>query len=435
MTQTNLQYLLEKYVQDPTNPENNWGIGLEYFNLGQTAAAVSFFLRCAERTEDIFLQYECLLKVAESYKLQGGRSYTVESLIKQALALVPSQPEAYFMLSEFYQQEKKWIEGYSIASVGEMISNTFNYNTLRDSTPYPGKYGLTFLKAVNGWWCGHTEESEKLLKNLAYHHPLNTTYKNACRNNFNILNIWKTKSENGSWFSTTDEEIKAIFEYQDTIVSSELSKLKIPFKNFDKIEHTYSEFLQDLFVLTVLDGKTEGTYVELGAGHPFYGNNTALLETKYNWKGVSIDLSTGAIEEFFRERNNIEILADATTIDYIQLFEELDYPTAIDYLQIDCDPSEVSFNALKKIPFDTYDFKVITFEHDHSKDQTLQVRQLSRQFLKEKGYILIVSNVGKDNIAVEDWWVNPKYVNVSRLSSITNTTDKIKYPKSLFLRK
>ena len=134
-------------------------------------------------------------------------------------------------------------------------------------------------------------------------------------------------------------------------------------------------------MLTVLDGKTDGIYVELGAGYPFYGNNTALLETKYNWEGVSVDLSVGSIEEFFRERNNVEILADATTIDYVKVFNELKYPNVIDYLQIDCDPSEVSFNVLKKIPFDLYDFKVITFEHDHYQDKTRKVRKLSRKLL------------------------------------------------------
>lgn len=433
MIQTNLQYLLEKYIQDPTNPEQNWDMGLEYFNIGQTASAVSFFLRCAERTEDTILQYECLLKIAESYKLQGGRSYTVESLIKQALALVPTQPEAYFMLSELYQQEEKWLDGYTIASVGEVMSNTFNYTVLRNPTQYPGKYGLIFLKAVNGWWSGFTEESGRLLRDLVHYHPLNTIYKNACRNNFNILNIWKTKSENGSYFNNIEEEIKRTLNYSDTVINGELFKLKIPFKNSDKIEHTYSEFLQDLFVLTVLDGKTEGIYVELGAGYPFYGNNTALLETKYNWKGVSVDLSVGSIEEFFRERNNVEILADATTIDYVKVFNELKYPTIIDYLQIDCDPSEVSFNVLKKIPFDVYDFKVITFEHDHYQDKTSEVRKLSRKLLTEKGYTLVVSNVGRGDTAVEDWWVNPKHVDIDRLKPITHTSNKVKCPKNIFL--
>lgn len=429
----NLQYFLEKYIQDPTNSEHNWDIAIEYFNLGQTAAAVSFFIRCSERTDDVLLQYECLLKAAECYRLQGGRSFTVEGLMKQAIALLPTQPEAYFILAEYYQQESKWIDGYTIASIGETVANTQNSQPLRISTPYPGKYGLTFLRAVNGWWCGLTAESKNLLRDLVYYAPLNSLYKSACRNNFDALGLWKTKQENGSWFDSTAEEISAIFKYSDTLYPKNLKNLKIPFKNSELTLHSFSEFLQDIFVLTALDGKTDGIYVELGAGHPFFGNNTALLETKYNWKGVSIDYVTGAIEEFFRERNNVEILADATTIDYVGLFQELNYPTTIDYLQIDCDPAYISYETLLNIPLHAYEFKVITFEHDHSKDETGEVRENSRKYLEQNGYTLILSNIGKGDIAVEDWWVNPKYVDINKLKPITDTSDNIKCPKSIFL--
>jgi tetratricopeptide (TPR) repeat protein len=434
MIQNSLEPTLNRYIQDPNNPEYNWRTALEYFNCGQTASAISFFLRCAERTDETLLKYECLLKMAESYKLQGGRSFTVESLLKQAIALSPTQPEGYFMLAEYYQQEEKWVDGYTIANIGETVVNTFDYAPLRTIVDYPGKYGFIFLKAVTGWWCGFMDESERLFRDLVHYYPLNIVYKNSCRNNFNILNLWKTKSENGSWFNSNFEEIEATLKYSNTLYNSDLFKLNIPFKNSSRIEHSFSEFLQDIFVLTVLDGKTEGIYVEVGAGHPFYGNNTALLETKYNWKGVSIDFNRGVIEEFFRDRNNIEVLADATTVDYVKLFEELKYPNVIDYLQIDCDPSEVSFDSLMNIPFDDYNFKVITFEHDHSSDKTYKVREKSRQFLKEKGYILLISNIGKDNLAVEDWWVNPKYVDLNRLNSIIDTSDKIKKPRNIFIK-
>lgn len=424
---------LLKYTQDPSNPESNWRLALEYFSLGQTAAAVSFFIRCAERTDDILLQYECLLKASECYRLQGGRSFTVEGLMKQAIALLPTQPEAYFMLAEYYQQESKWIDSYTISSIGETVAN-HQSQPLRISTSYPGKYGLTFLRSVTGWWCGLTSESKKLLRDLVYYAPLNNVYKNAVKNNFDILKLWKTKQENGSWFSTTLEEIGAISRYSDTLYNKDILNLKIPFQNSELISHTFSEFLQDIFVLTALDGKKDGIYVELGAGHPFYGNNTALLELKYGWKGVSVDYSIGAIEEFFRERNNVEILADTTALDYILLFRQLGYPPTIDYLQIDCDPAHISYETLLRIPFDQYEFKVITFEHDHSKDETGKVRENSRKYLEEKGYTLILTNIGKEDITVEDWWVNSKYVDVDRLKPIINTSDEIKYAKNIFLK-
>jgi hypothetical protein len=46
----------------------------------------------------------------------------------------------------------------------------------------------------------------------------------------------------------------------------------------------------------------------------------------------------------------------------------------------------------------------------------------------------LISNIGKDNLAVEDWWVNPKYVDLNRLNSIIDTSDKIKKPRNIFIK-
>ena len=69
-------HLLE-YIKDPTDPERNFAIGLQYDLLGQSASAVSFFLRTAERTDDELLRYECLLRAALCFERQGSRNFTV----------------------------------------------------------------------------------------------------------------------------------------------------------------------------------------------------------------------------------------------------------------------------------------------------------------------------------------------------------------------
>ena len=66
-------------------------------------------------------------------------------------------------------------------------------------------------------------------------------------------------------------------------------KLKQKFPGAEKIKMNYSQIYQDMFVLTMLDGKKDGYFVEIGSGNPFYGNNTAILGTYYGWKGMAID--------------------------------------------------------------------------------------------------------------------------------------------------
>ena len=69
-------------------------------------------------------------------------------------------------------------------------------------------------------------------------------------------------------------------------------------------------------------------------------------------------------------------------IDYIKLLNENYKSTNIDYLQLDCDPPNITFDILSKIPFDNYKFGVITYEHDHYNDITGKYREKSREFLK-----------------------------------------------------
>ena len=44
--------------------------------------------------------------------------------------------------------------------------------------------------------------------------------------------------------------------------------------------------MQDIFVLSMLNGKKNGIYVEIGADKPKVINNSYLLESVFDWSGV-----------------------------------------------------------------------------------------------------------------------------------------------------
>ena len=50
------------YIDNPLNAGVNFDTGLYYESIGQTAAALSFFLRCAELTDNDTLAYEGIIK-------------------------------------------------------------------------------------------------------------------------------------------------------------------------------------------------------------------------------------------------------------------------------------------------------------------------------------------------------------------------------------
>ena len=207
---------------------------------------------------------------------------------------------------------------------------------------------------------------------------------------------------------------------------------------------------QDLFVIAMTQGRRGGTWLEIGCGDPIRSNNTYLLEKRFGWYGISIDMECmdrdmiTPFEEYwsgfyktvrrpdwpeesvlprhiidqsllqnipyyrnFIERQITDIdsiakdqrcwitarpgtsfyQADAMTFDYSIV------PDRCDYLQIDIHPSSNNLRLLDLVLPD-HRFAVITFEHDawdHSKESA-HVRLESRRILKDHGYQLIVTD-------------------------------------------
>ena len=151
-----------------------------------------------------------------------------------------------------------------------------------------------------------------------------------------------------------------------------------------------------------------------------------LLEEKFGWTGMSVEILENEVEKFKKVRKNPIHLGDATQINYWRFIKTSGFKKNIDYLQLDCDPPSVTYDILTKIPFDEHKFAVITYEHDHYADQTDSYRDKSRKYLESKGYKLIVSNISPDdNSPFEDWWVHPDLIDsdiISKLSSISEET-------------
>ncbi len=166
---------------------------------------------------------------------------------------------------------------------------------------------------------------------------------------------------------------------------------------------------QDIFVLCALDGKRNGTYLEVGAAHPRQDNNTFLLETEFDWRGVSVEWDTKFANEFNATRINKCLCEDARLIDYDQILQKISNNNHIDFLQLDVDPPQITFEILSKINFDKYSFSVITFEHDSWRGSAVE-RDASRQILQSHGYTLVLSDVMHDGYEFEDWYVNEKYM-------------------------
>lgn len=408
-----IEELLTVYSRDTEDAENNFNLGAWYGKEGHTAPALSYFLRCAERSEEDLLAYEALLWAHHCYEKQGTRDSTARTLLQHALNLLPNRPEAYFLLAKFHANRQQWTDAYSVSHQGLTFMED-NLPPLRNNVGYMGKFSLLYEKAVSGWLWGKGDETRKLLQEIKNNYELPDNYEKSVQElliSYGVGNI----SED-------------IIKYN----KGKYDKLKFKFPGSENIEKNYSQAYQDMFVLAILNGKRNGTYLEIGAQEPFYQNNSALLETEFNWKGTSIEIREDMCKMFAEQRKNKILCKDATKINYEKLLDEMNLGKNIDYLQVDCEPSKTTFEILTAIPFEKYKFAVITYEHDHSVDITSSYRDKSRRFLKSYGYEIVVKDVAfNDEYTFEDWWIHPDLVDpnlVNQMRSVeTDVTNVVKY--------
>lgn len=217
--------------------------------------------------------------------------------------------------------------------------------------------------------------------------------------------------------------------YNKTLVN----KLKFKFDDCELIEENYSQSYQDMFVLTMLNGKKNGTFVEIGAMHGKEISNTYLLEKFFNWNGISIDINdiSKSFNEYFRKSKLI--IQNALTIDYEKLFTENNLPKNIDYLQLDIEPPINTFECLKKIPFDKYKFAVITYETE-AYYAPEAIKNKSREIIEGNGYELIIGDVcNHGNDPFEDWYVHPDLVDRKIINIMKNLRNSNYTPDKIFL--
>lgn len=409
---------LLRFIHHPTDAMSNFYLALWYETEKHYSPACSFYLRTIQFAEDKRLIYECLIRMYYCFNELGSRDRTCEHLLKSAINTIPSCPYAYYLLAQLYEKTQNWMDMYTFCCVCLNTCNFLEENLkLYIDINFPGKYSIIFYKALSAWWYGKTEESRKLFQLLMvdYVEDMNLEFYNLIQNNISRIGTGP-KSQSAIKYNTNNK-----------------SAFKFSFNNLDKIDENFSQVMQDMFVLTLLDGKKNGTYLEIGSAHPFTNNNTALLE-KFDWYGLGIENNKNYYGQYKNSRKNPIVLSDATSINYKKILKQYfsDYDI-IDYLQLDIEPCQNTFEALVAIPFDKYKFKIITYEHDYYIDMTRSYRDKSRNYLHSLGYVLLVNDISPDDGSpFEDWWINPSFIDTnivkdikSKINGLSNTVNPV----------
>jgi len=408
---------LKNYIYNIEDPQSNFDLALEYDALGQSYTAISYYLRTANLTQDQILAYTCILKIGTWFVKHECRNFSAETMLQQAVALQPKRPEAYFLLSQLYEKNKKYLESYQLSTVGLEVCD-FDSEPLSIDVGYVGKWGLIFERAITAWHCGKEDLTRELLRLLVdkYWNELSESYKNTVE--FNITSL-------GCGHIFSHRYTKELYP-----------GLNYKFPGSENINENFSQVYQDMFVLFMLDGKRNGTFLEVGGSLPYHGNNTALLERDFNWRGVSIEWKQDQADEYKKARPNIDMICtDALKLNYFDVCKKF-ASTDIDFLQLDIEPARNTLEVLKMIPFDQFRFAVITYEHDYYVDVSRSCRDQSRKILRDLGYELVIADVcPRDNCPFEDWWVHPALVSRERIDQIKNLSSDLKSTDKKFITK
>lgn len=405
---------LDDYISRPEDPSANMNLARWYETQGHLSPACGFYLRAAEFSQDDDLSYECMIRLYYCYAQLGNRDYTCENTAKMALKMKPKNPEPYFLLSQLYERKGNWMDSYLYASMGLDLTDGLP-TPLKFGSSYEDEYMLVFQKAVAAWWYGRPAESRAILRSMLdkYGSSMNREYLALVQNNISRLG--------------SAGEADSTVPYS----ASNYESFAFKFDGLESIERNFSQVCQDMFVLAVLGGKRDGTYLEVGSAHPHHNSNTSLLE-QLGWKGVGVELKKELAEQHACRKNKV-ICGDALALDYRSILRSPPFEEVVDYLQLDIEPPKNTFEALLAIPFDKYKFRVITYEHDHYADVTRSYREKSRRYLSSLGYTLVVNDVSPNkDCSFEDWWVMSDLVDMEMVDKIRSRCSEINDIRRLF---
>jgi hypothetical protein len=181
---------------------------------------------------------------------------------------------------------------------------------------------------------------------------------------------------------------------------------------------SHSQAGQDRFVYALSEGRSQGTFLDVGCSDPMKLSNTYALE-QLGWTGVLIDCAPELAPRIAEKRQSPFVCGKAENIVWPTVLKRL--PSIVDYLSFDVDGSAVA--VFQAFPWSRVRFRILTVEHDAYRFGDAP-RRVMRAGLAAQGYDLLCPDVMNDGCAFEDWWVDPLLVDTA-IAARFRTTEAI----------
>ena len=260
------------------------------------------------------------------------------------------------------------------------------------------------------------------------------TFKSYIKNLVNrLLNFSDIAIERQSFINRLKKSEGLIRNYG---LLQHITSKKNKLKYLENLSFSRSQIRQDLFVLNELNYKKNGFFIEFGAADGLHNSNTHILEHIFDWEGLIAEPANIYHDSLIKNRkciiekkciwinSNEKILfnqAKSPVLSTIERFSSSDHhrnlrkngesylvetlslndflikynaPNVVDYLSIDTEGSE--YAILENFNFNKYKFRIITVEHNYTKN-----RQKIFDLLTNNGYLRKYEELSM----FDDWYV------------------------------
>ena len=404
---------LHDYVYDSENPLKNLDLAMWYHRRNHSASAITFYLRCAERTDDDTLAYACLIQCFRLFNDQGDRQITALNCINRAIALLPTRPEAYYFLSRHYEEKQHWQTAYINATIGLEIAN-HDLPDLTMTIGYPGKYGLLFQKSVAAWWWGRRDESRDITKELYhnYYDLMDGNHKTALMNNIKNLNVnldsfdWGLTAEN-EWFrDTVEKEIYDMNVYEKFREIKEGDVVLDIGASVGPFAYSIRDKNPSKIVCVEPHKKLFPTLEKNTSDIP-----SVICVNKAIGQIDGVEQQFGLFNEKFVDTEEIKNLQDVETISWKTLLKDnqIDF---VDFMKIDCEGGEYSIFTEDNVDWIEENVRYITGEwHLHNEDFKNKFRSFRDTYLTRLKDFKIYSfdEVDITETVWEEWFIERYY--------------------------
>jgi FkbM family methyltransferase len=219
---------LIELINQPFSDIINFNLAVAYEEEKQYAAAFSYYLRCAEFTEDNVLSSESLIRCALCINRQGGRDQKELYFIKHAITASPNSLEPYLIASLYFSwrssnipEKRYWLDSYMYANIAINILENNNQSKEKFKIELGFKiYELYYQKAYAGINIGKINEAREIFIKILLNFHLSDSTKKFILNKLNELpesniSIKKFKNYFNSAVFEIDHKLTTINNYHN----------------------------------------------------------------------------------------------------------------------------------------------------------------------------------------------------------------------------